>query len=342
MKKFTAVFICILYLVSTQTCFAASNLYFIKNAKKDQVSALVQQGFEKDSSLTLRKLNPYLGISDDGKDYALVILQTSSNNLFYYFQSNKGSKVDKQIRKLLKKHDLEFEKSENTMYISTFENQAQKVLTNTSNNYDFSEPNIQKISTTPVTKKSDNTVLKGYVGEVAAGSTFQAYLQTPINTANANKGDTISAILTQNWVYNGTVIAPQGSVVSGVLTKARHATYGSRNGRVVIDFNEIRTLEGKVYNIKAEKIDFTVTNDGKWSNAAVRMAKSAAVGALTGLLFGLLSSASTGASTAIGAGVAAGDALISSTAERGVDAEIPIYTDLEIKLLKPLNVIFKH
>ena len=62
-----------------------------------------------------------------------------------------------------------------------------------------------------------------------------------------------------------------------------------------------------------------------------------------GLLIGALSSdASVGSSVAVGAGVGAGGALITSTAEQGVDAEIPTYTEMEITLIKPLNVILKY
>ena len=41
---------------------------------------------------------------------------------------------------------------------------------------------------------------------------------------------------------------------------------------------------------------------------------------------------------AIGAGVGAGSSAIYSTAERGVDAEITSFTELEITLTQPLNV----
>ena len=226
------------------------------------------------------------------------------------------------------------------MYLSTFANQAQKVLTNTTSTYTFEEPTQQKQQTKIQNTKQDNTVLKGYVGQVAKGSTFNAYLQTPLNTATANIGDNVTAILTENWVYNGYTIAPQGSVVTGTLSKARHATYGSRNGRVVIDFTQVSTPEGKVYEISTEKIDFTITNDGKIQSTVSSALTGAVVGALGGLLVGLLSSGNNvGVSTAIGAGIGAGTSLAGSAIEKGVDAEIPVYTELELTLTKPLNVI---
>ncbi len=341
MKKISALLICIIYLLSYQVCFAANNLYFIKNTNKDTVVNIVETTFAKNKNYRLTKKNPYLAISTkDNTDYALIILQPSSQNLFYYYQSNESEKIDKAIKKLLKKQNIIFEQSQNTMYISTFEKQAQKILTNTTNSYTFEEPKQQLSNVNYSVQKKDNTILKGYVGQVSKGSTFNAYLQTPINTATANVGDNIIAILTENWVYNGHVIAQQGSVVSGVLTKARHASYGSRNGRVVINFTQVTTPENKIYEIATEKIDFTITNDGKISSTVSNVAKGALVGVIGGLIAGALSSKSNiGISTAIGAGIGAGTALAGSAIEKGVDAEIPTYTELELTLTKPLNVV---
>ena len=346
MKKFVSIFICIIYVLSCETCFAANNLYFLKNTNKNIVSAIVESAFANNKKYNLTKKDPYLAISNkNSSEYELVILQTSSNNMFYYYQSSSGEKTDKAIKKLLKNHNIIFEQSENTMYLATFENQAQKVLTNTKNTYTFDEVSNNSLSNNsqPSTKKSDNTVLKGYVGQVAKGATFNTYLDSPINTATANVGDNVNAILTENWIYNGNLIAPQGSIVYGVLKKARHATYGSRNGRVVIDFNRIQTPEGKTYDISVEEIDFTVSNEGKIQSTVSNVAKGAVIGALGGLLIGLLSNnGHVGSSTAITAGIGAGTALATSTLEKGIDAEIPSYTELELILKKPLNVVLSY
>lgn len=348
MKKKLASFLCIIYLISMQACFASENLYFLKNTKKEIVSTIIENSYAKDKKFTLRKTNPFLAISEDGEDYTLVILQKSSENVFFYIQASKGKKIKKEILKQLKKQKIDFEESENTMYITTFEKQAQKILTNTTNNYDFQEEHLEQKSSqtqaqTQTPKKADNTVLRGYVGEVAKGSTFNTYLQTPINTSTAKKGDLVTAILTENWTYNGGIIAKQGSVINGTITKARNATHGSINGRVIVNFNQLVTTEGKVYNLSTEKIDFAVTNDGKVSKTVATTAKATAVGALGGLLVGLLcGDVNLGIATAIGASVGAGGALISTASEKGIDAEIPTYTELELKLTKPLNVVLKY
>ena len=134
-------------------------------------------------------------------------------------------------------------------------------------------------------------------------------------------------------------VAPQGSLVYGTLTKARPATYGSRNGRVIINFNQLVTPDNKTYNISTEEIDFTVSNEGKVGNSLKSAAGAAVAGALVGLLVGALTGGEhIGRNVAIGAGVGAGSSVIYTTAERGVDAEIPSFTELDITLTQPLSV----
>ena len=164
-------------------------------------------------------------------------------------------------------------------------------------------------------------------------------MQNAINTATAAKGDRVIAVLTNSIKYNGLEVAPQGSLVYGYLSKARPATYGSRNGRVVIIFNQLVTPDNKVYDISTEEIDFTVSNEGKIGESVKNAAAKAAAGAVVGLLFGLLSGGDhVGRSVAIGAGVGAGSSIIYSSAERGVDAEIPSFTEMELTLTQPLNI----
>ena len=138
------------------------------------------------------------------------------------------------------------------------------------------------------------------------------------------------------------MIAPQGSVVYGTLTKAEHARHGMRNGGVVIDFNKLVTPDGKSYNLVTQPVDFDVTNEGKLKSATGKFVSAAAVGALTGLLWALLGDHNYGKSAAIGAGVAGGISEVSSVTEKGVDAEIPSYTELEIQVEQNINVIVNY
>ena len=346
MKRFLALFLALFYMLSINTTFASvSNLYFVKNIDKETVKSIVEPIIDN-GKYNIHKKDPYYAIlKADASNYIIVILQTTGSNLFYYFQSTDNNVVDKNILKALKKANITYEQTQNPKYISLYESQAQKVLMYDGNvQYDFSEPKQNTNVYTPQQPQTQqSTTLKGYVGKVEKGTTFKTYLQTPINTATAYKGDSVTAVLTDDWTYNGHIIAPQGSVVTGTLTKARHATYGSRNGRVVIDFNKLTTVDGKTYDISIEEVDFTVTNDGKLKSTVKNVATGAVLGALSGLLFALCArDANYGASIAIGAASGAGIGAISSGIEAGVDAEIPIYTELDLTLSKPLSVSFQY
>ena len=372
MKKILSVILSILFICPQAL---ASNMYLLKNTNASVVAPYIEDGISK-KNYYIDNTNPYHAYNiTNHKEQVTIILQPAGNDLYYFYKStNDKNDVDKAIQKNFRRADIVYEQANNTSYIQTFENQAAQVKpsstgifhkqqkpaettvsygtaytqtqaqpqkTQSQTVYTFDDETYNKqVQQTPVTYNSN--ILKGYVGEVATGTTFGVYLQTPINTATAQQGDQITAVLTEDWVYKNNVIAPQGSIVSGYLSKARAAAYGSRNGRVVIDFNQITTPEGKTYNISAEAIDFTVTNDGKWSKVAGNVVGMTIAGALVGLLFAAIGGNNIGAGAAIGAGSGAAMGAIATGAERGVDAEIPIYTELEITLNKPLNVVLNY
>lgn len=349
MKKIIALFLAFL-VSSLNGAFAFSEVYYLKNTTPAIIQPSVLNAFYEQNYKIISQKNPYYGKSQkNSEDYAIVILQQSGNNTFYYYQSNDNKKINKYIKKAIKRAGIEYDESYNPSIISTFDGIAQRTIESSNsgipaNNYVFNTDEASYsnsyTSTTSRTTGATNTY-KGHVANVASGTKINIYLQSAINTASATQGDRIIAVLTEDLKYNGYTIAPQGSLVYGILTKARHATYGSRNGRVVIDFNQLVTPEGKTFDISTEKIDFTVTNEGKVAHVASNVAVGAIVGALGGLLVGALSG-NVGTATAIGAGVGAGGALVGGTVERGVDAEIPSFTEMEIVLTKPFSATVSY
>lgn len=338
MKKIISALLLFFYL-SANTAFAESELYYLKNIKTDSVAPYVDDSFI-DNAYNVIKKNPYYAISQKNGEYTIVILQQSGENMFYYFNSENSNKVNKQILKEIKKSNIICEQSFNQSIIDIYDNIAQNLIQTSGavKQYSFDEPvnAFEKQETTA--KAKQNNTYRGYVTQLNAGTKVSVYLQNAINTASASKGDQVIAVVQNDLKVNNITIIPQGSVVYGVLSNARNASYGSRNGRVVIKFNQIVTPEDKVYDISAEEIDFTVTNEGKVSEAAKSALKSAAAGAVLGLLFALLSDNNAGRAAAIGAGVGAGSSVIYSAAERGVDAEIPSFTELEITLTSPVSI----
>lgn len=344
MKKIFALFITFIFM-TVNSCLAFSELYYLKNTTVDRWKSIVTESFS-DQDYNLIKENPYYGVSRYyGNDYAVVILQQSGNNMFYYYNSNDNKKINKSILKQIRRSDVEYEKSYDASVINVYDKIAQKTISTGgqgTNDYTFSDYEPSSYSNNYSSNTNNNQVqqantLKGYIARIESGTKLNVYLQNAINTSTAVEGDRIIAVLTQDLKVNGATVAPQGSLLYGILTKARHAQYGSRNGKVTMDFNQIVTPDGKTYDISTEKIDFAVTNDGKIGEVASSALVGAVVGGLAGLLIGALSSQSLGTAAAIGAGVGAGGALITGAAEKGVDAEIPSFTELEVTITRPFN-----
>ena len=339
MKKLVSALILFIF-CSTNSCFAFSELYYFKNIKTSDVEPIVNSSISA-NEYNIIKQNPYYATSKNGDSSAIIVLQQSGENMFYYYQSDKNTKINKSILKEIKRQNIIYEQSFNQSIIDIYDNIAQNLAATSGEQkrYTFEDEPIKYTPIeTPQIKQKPQTY-SGYVTQLATGTKINAYLQNAINTASATVGDRVIAVVSDNIIFNNEVVIPQGSVIYGTLKKARHATYGSRNGRVVIDFNQIVTPENQVYNISTEEIDFTVSNDGKVTESLKNAAAGAAAGALVGLLFGLLGDKNALKSAAIGAGVGAGSTVIYSTAERGVDAEIPSYTELDITLTRPLSIL---
>lgn len=336
MKKILAIILTMFY--SCSNAFAISELYYFKNINTTSVMPVIKEAYLS-QNYTLKKENPYYGISNKSpENYAVIVIQQSGNNLFYYYTSDKNKKINKDILKKMKSSGVIYEQSFNSNLINVFDNLANNVINPSgATKYTFEEENYSTASSS--SQKQDNTILSGYVAQIEKGTKFDVYLQNPINTSTASVGDSVVAVLTNDWKYNGYTVAPQGSLVYGSLILAHGAQYASRNGRVVIDFNKIVMPNGKTLNISTEKVDFSVDNEGKFSSSVKNVATGALVGAIGGLILGALAGSDhIGRSVAIGAGIGAGGAAVGSTFEKGVDAEIPSFTELQLVLVEPVRV----
>ena len=354
MKKILALIVMLLY-TSLNACYAFSELFYLRNASTAEIKPMVENSFSY-YDYKLNKADPYYGISrTNSANYAVVILQQSGQDVFYYYQSNENKKINNQILKKIKRYGITYEDMKTSNVKSVYDRLASEVIngtSNTANRYTFEEPVIQYNPNSGSTQQnvvngnyqSYNTAnsLRGGVARITSGTKLNVYLQTSINTATAYKGDQVIGVLMQDLVYNGVVVFPQGSLVYGILTKAVHAAYGSRNGKVVIEFNQIVTPDNKTYAISTDKIDFAVSNDGKVKSVVTNAATGAIIGALGGLIYAALSGGNIGTAAAIGAGVGAGTGLAGSALEQGVDAEIPSFTEMEVVLTRPINVTISY
>ncbi len=326
-------------LMSINSAFAAEYLYTVQNVSKDNIKPYIENAL---SSYDINKKDPYYAINpSNSEDYITVILQKSGNDVLYYYNSSKNKKIAKNILNSLKNAGITYSLTDDENYKNVFNNQAQNIISNVQKTYNFDVWSNTQVADAINNNEDDDRALKGSIVQVAKGTTFNAYLQTPINTATAQAGDTIQAVLTQDFTYNGYKIASQGSILSGTLSKARSAKYGSLNGRVVLNFDTLTTIDNKTYQLSTEAIDFTVTNEGKITKSVKNVATGAIIGALGGLIIGAISGDnSIGRAVLIGTSIGAASGTVSAVAEKGVDAEIPVYTEFEIKTTKPFKAVF--
>ena len=198
---------------------------------------------------------------------------------------------------------------------------------------------------TPMTTTPYNASLKGHVVTVPAGVNVPAVVTTPISSAYATTGQLVSITLGSDFYYNGSLIAPAGSAVTGTVVEASKAKHGSMNGKLCIRFTQINTPYGLQIPISA----LIKTDDGTGvlvggtkmdvaKEYTKDMAVGAGAGALSGLVFGALAGGSVGKGAALGTAVGAGSGLVKSVWDKGNDVEIPANSKIELMLTQPITV----
>ena len=189
------------------------------------------------------------------------------------------------------------------------------------------------------------TTLKGRIVTVPAGEDFRAVLTTPISSATAVTGQTVTLALNSDFYYNGNLVAPAGSSVSGTIIEASRAKHGSLNGKLTVRFTNLMTPTGQNIPISAviktedgtgvliggTKLDVT-------KNYAKDLTIGAGAGALAGVIISPLAGGNIGRGTALSTAVGAGGGLAKSIWDKGSDVEIPINSIIELSLTQPITI----
>lgn len=192
---------------------------------------------------------------------------------------------------------------------------------------------------------SSNQPLKGSVVTVPAGQSVPAVVTAPISSANLILGQNVSVALGSDFYYNGNLIAPAGSSVTGTVLEVSKAKHGSMNGKLLVRFTQIVTPYGIQIPISAviKTTDNTgVLVGGTKTDVALDYGKDVAIGAGTGALAGLivspLAGGSIGKGTALATAVGAGGGLVKSIWDKGNDVEIPANSGIQLILTQPITV----
>lgn len=217
-------------------------------------------------------------------------------------------------------------------------------------NFDYNEEGViplyqQNNYNLPTQTVSANQTLKGSVVTVPAGQSVQAVVTTPINSANITVGQTVSVALGSDFYYNGNLIAPAGSAVTGTAIEASRAKHGSINGKLLVRFTQIVTPYGVQIPISAviKTTDNTgILVGGTKLDVAKDYGKDVAIGAGAGALAGVIISpmagGEVGKGTALATAVGAGGGLIKSIWDKGNDVIIPANSAIQLVLTQPITV----
>ncbi len=82
------------------------------------------------------------------------------------------------------------------------------------------------------------------------GSVVHARLVTPLNSATAQKGDAVEALITEPLKVNDHLILPEGSVIKGAVMQAQRARRLGRNGQLRILFREVAPPNGLAQRVE--------------------------------------------------------------------------------------------
>lgn len=186
----------------------------------------------------------------------------------------------------------------------------------------------------PLQEEPELTLQSGIV-YVQAGTMIDAQLNSDISSATIADNDLISAQLTSDWLFNGVLIAPEGSIINGSVTDSKSSGLAMKNGQFSINFRELYTPDGRTIPLFANKVLIKVDTNRAWN-----LTKSVAGGVIIGAGMAALMLVLTGDPSALLAGAIAGGSMgvLAGASARGEDVELPQGTPIQLQLSAPLQV----
>lgn len=192
------------------------------------------------------------------------------------------------------------------------------------------------IATVP--DKSQPQPLKGSVLFIPQGASFDATLQSAITSESIAKSDTITAVLPSDWVYNGSIIAPQGSILYGKITDVENAGLAYKNGTLGFTFNQLLTPKGTKIQLSTNKVVLGVENSSRGKKIAANVAVGSLIGLASGAMYAVLTGGDIGGALAIGAGMGAASGGMTAVMSRGENVELKEGANLNIRLIESMSI----
>jgi hypothetical protein len=164
---------------------------------------------------------------------------------------------------------------------------------------------------------------------VPAGADLLVRMIDSVDSDKNHVGDRFRASLEQDFVVNGTVIAPKGTDVYGRLSGAKEAGHIEGKSQLKLELTEI-LIRNRLQSIMTG--DYEVSGSSRGSDTA----KKVGIGAVAGTVIGAIAGGGKGA--AIGAGVGAGAGAAVQVMTRGEQVHVPSETLLDFRIAQPFSV----
>jgi hypothetical protein len=95
----------------------------------------------------------------------------------------------------------------------------------------------------------------------AAGSVIHALLKTPLSSASAQRGEEVSAIMTEPLITNSQLILPEGTILKGSVLQVQAARRLQRNGQLRIVFHQVVPPQAAEQQVEASVEGVEVKDD---------------------------------------------------------------------------------
>jgi hypothetical protein len=187
------------------------------------------------------------------------------------------------------------------------------------------------------------TVNENDIKEIAPGTTLDMVISTPLTTGVNMSGDEFFGKISKDYVVDGKVVIPRGTIVHGVVEELKKAGRAGRNGYITTRFDYMITPDGREISIEGK----STTRDSALKATAKVVGRASgytavggAIGAIMVLKYGGIAAVAASNGYALAGGAAVGGAIGLTTAmlTKGKNAMLQPGAEIRVKLNEDLHL----
>lgn len=190
-------------------------------------------------------------------------------------------------------------------------------------------------------KQNNPSINPDDIREVVPGTQIDMVLTTPVDTAVNAEGNEFFAKVARDYMVDGKVVIPHGTLVHGSVTQMEGPKRAGRKAWIQTKFDYMITPDGREIPIEG---NYTTRDNGLKAGAKVvgkavgKTLIGGAIGALVTVKYGGLPliAATEGWSLAGGAAIGGAAGLTYAMIKKGKSAMIPVDAEISVRLAEPL------